>query len=162
MTKRMGMPTVELAPLAGGQPGSLRLADQLCFPLYAASNALTRAYRPLLRRIGLTYPQYLVMLVLWEREELSVSALGRILTLDSGTLSPLLKRLATAGLVERRRDPEDERSVRIRLTAAGQALRQQAAAIPGALLCRVGLPVAELAELRANLYRLLTLLDDAP
>ncbi|WP_157219671.1 MarR family winged helix-turn-helix transcriptional regulator [Flavisphingomonas formosensis] len=111
----------------------LRLDRQVCFPLYAASNLLTRLYRPVLARLGLTYPQYLVMLVLWEDSPRSVGALGEALYLDSGTLTPLLKRMEQAGLVERKRDPQDERRVQIHLTAAGRALREPALDVPATL-----------------------------
>ena len=111
----------------------LRLDRQVCFPLYAASNLLTRLYRPVLARLGLTYPQYLVLLVLWERSPLTVGALGDVLYLDSGTLTPLLKRMEQAGLVERRRDRHDERRVLIHLTDAGRALREAALDVPATL-----------------------------
>lgn len=114
---------------------SLRLDDQLCFSLYAASRAVTSAYTPLLAPLGLTYPQYLVMLVLWEGDGLSVKALGERLVLDSGTLTPLLKRLEAQGLVQRRRSTQDERVVELFLTAAGSNLRERAATIPEQLLC---------------------------
>ena len=104
----------------------LRLDRQICFPLYAASNLINRLYRPVLSELGLTYPQYLVMLALWEQSPRTVGALGEALYLDSGTLTPLLKRMEQAGLVERRRDPEDERRVQISLTEDGRALRKQA------------------------------------
>src|SRR3989442_3417550 len=104
-------------------PDGLGLDDQLCFALYAASRAVTAAYRPLLAELDLTYPQYLVMLVLWERGSGTVKELGDALELDYGTLSPLLKRLEAAGLVHRERRPEDERSVRVALTAGRAALR---------------------------------------
>lgn len=109
-----------------GAPGSLLLERQICFRLYAASNLVTRLYRPHLEAMGLTYPQYLVMLILWETEPRSVSQLGERLYLDSGTLTPLLKRLQAAGLVVRRRDTADERRVFIHLTEAGRALRKRA------------------------------------
>lgn len=108
----------------------LLLDRQVCFPLYAATNLLSRLYRPVLDEIGLTYPQYLVMLVLWEREPQTVGALGARLYLDSGTLTPLLKRMEAAGLLDRRRDPLDERRVLITLTDTGQALRGQAVHVP--------------------------------
>lgn len=129
----------------------LDLRKQVCFALYAASRALTAIYRPVLERLGLTYPQYLVMLVLWERGDTSVKALGTSLELDSGTLSPLLKRLEAAGLVTRARDPRDERSVLISLTAAGDALRTQAAGIPRAIAEATGVPADKLADLRDTL-----------
>lgn len=109
---------------------ALKLANQLCFPIYAAANAIQKAYRPHLQPLGLTYPQYLVMLVLWETDGVSVGDIGRRLHLDSGTLTPLLKRLEAAGLVARRRSDDDERVVLISLTAAGRALQAQAEPIP--------------------------------
>jgi DNA-binding MarR family transcriptional regulator len=129
----------------------LRLDRQLCFALYAASGLVTRAYRPLLEPLGLTYPQYLVMLVLWENEPRTVGELGEALDLDSGTLTPLLKRMEAAGLVSRTRDPADERRVRIALTPQGQALRERAQAIPEAMACALPLPPSDLVELRATL-----------
>ena len=111
----------------------LRLDRQICFPLYAASNLINRLYRPVLSELGLTYPQYLVMLALWEQSPRTVGALGEALYLDSGTLTPLLKRMEQAGLVERRRDPEDERRVQISLTEDGRALRKQAEKVPETL-----------------------------
>lgn len=108
----------------------LLLDRQVCFPLYAATNLLTRLYGPVLKPLGLTYPQYLVMLVLWEQEPQSVGALGQRLHLDSGTLTPLLKRMEAAGLVSRERDPEDERRVLITLTAMGRDLRSRASHVP--------------------------------
>lgn len=139
---------------------SLKLADQICFPLYAANHALGRLYRPLLEALGLTYPQYLVMLVLWERESATVSDLGRLLALDSGTLSPLLKRLSAAGLVTRTRSAADERQVLIGLTEAGRRLKARALPVPGAMLARVGLPAGELVALRRLLARLMSALGE--
>ncbi|MFF4435160.1 MarR family winged helix-turn-helix transcriptional regulator [Streptomyces sp. NPDC001513] len=112
---------------------SLRLEDQLCFALYAASRAVTASYRPLLDELGLTYPQYLVMLALWERDSLSVRDLGAALQLESSTLSPLLKRLEANGLVLRERRVDDERSVAVRLTEAGAALQGKARTVPLAI-----------------------------
>jgi DNA-binding MarR family transcriptional regulator len=132
----------------------LRLDRQVCFALYAASRAVTQLYRPLLGALGLTYPQYLVMLVLWERGPVTVSELGVALDLDSGTLSPLLKRLAAAGLVTRGRRADDERSVEVAATEAGSALRAKAAAVPRKIAKATGLRAAELAELRRNLTTL--------
>ncbi|NIH83365.1 MarR family winged helix-turn-helix transcriptional regulator [Amycolatopsis granulosa] len=128
-----------------------RLDDQVCFALYAASRAVTSLYRPLLDELGLTYPQYLVMLALWEHGELSVKELGRALSLDSGTLSPLLKRLEKLELVRRERRADDERSVCIRLTGKGDELRAMAAPLPGVVGTAMGLPAAGLEELRATL-----------
>lgn len=111
----------------------LRLETQLCFALYAASRAMAQAYQPLLTPLGLTYPQYLAMLVLWEADGISVKRLGERLQLDSGTLTPLLKRLEAAGLLQRQRCANDERSVLLYLTASGLALQLEAAAIPAKL-----------------------------
>ncbi|MBT9470401.1 MAG: MarR family transcriptional regulator [Pseudomonadota bacterium] len=132
----------------------LRLDNQLCFALYAASGLVTRAYRPLLEPLGLTYPQYLVMLALWEQAPRTVKALGQALELDSGTLTPLLKRLESAGFVTRTRDVQDERRVQIALTQAGEALREKAAEVPVALACQLQLPLDEIANLRTTLQDL--------
>jgi MarR family transcriptional regulator, organic hydroperoxide resistance regulator len=132
-------------------PPSAVLEDQLCFALYAASRAMTARYRPLLDAIGLTYPQYLVMMLLWEEDNQTVGQLGSRLSLDSGTLSPLLKRLTTAGLVTRHRRVEDERSVAIALTDAGRALRDKADAISEEIICALDLDRAEFADLKAKL-----------
>lgn len=134
--------------------GDLELGRQVCFALYSASRAATAQYRPLLEPLGLTYPQYLVLLVLWEREPRTVKELGEELDLDSGTLSPLLKRLEAAGLVVRRRSSSDERVMEIRLTAAGAELRREAESIPGALAGATGLTPKALAELRDTLTTL--------
>ncbi|MEO8024757.1 MarR family transcriptional regulator [Polaromonas sp.] len=112
----------------------LLLDNQLCFALYSTSLAMTKLYKPLLDELGLTYPQYLAMLVLWEKDGLMVSELGERLYLDSGTLTPLLKRLEVSGLVSRLRDVQDERRVHITLTAAGRKLKSRAAKIPGCIL----------------------------
>ena len=127
------------------------LEDQLCFALYAASRAITARYRPLLDAVGLTYPQALVMMLLWEEDNQTVGQLGARLSLDSGTLSPLLKRLTTAGLVTRHRRVEDERSVAIALTDAGRALHDKAEAISGEIICALDLDRAEFADLKAKL-----------
>ncbi|MEO8673924.1 MAG: MarR family transcriptional regulator [Tahibacter sp.] len=140
---------------------ALQLSRQLCFPLYAAGNLLGRLYRPLLDAIGLTYPQYLVMLALWERDARSVGELGETLFLDSGTLSPLLKRLEQAGLVQRRRAIDDERRVVVALTAQGLALRDRAADVPEAMLCRIPLKGSELAGHREKMWSLLHTLQQA-
>ncbi len=133
---------------------ALRLDHQLCFALYAASRAVVQAYQPLLAPLGLTYPQYLVLLVLWEEEGVPVKRLGERLQLDSGTLTPLLKRMEAAGLVTRARDAADERVVRIGLTPAGRALEARAAGVPTAMLCAAGLPIPALADLRETLHQL--------
>ncbi|MBH0776120.1 MarR family transcriptional regulator [Nocardia sp. NEAU-351] len=137
----------------------LRLDNQVCFALYAASRAVTRLYRPLLDELGLTYPQYLVMLVLWEHGPVSVKDLGAALELDSGTLSPLLKRLEANGLLTRGRAAEDERSVRVGLTAAGAALRDRARGIPRQLACAIGWDTEELTEFRARLRAFAAVVD---
>lgn len=130
---------------------SLRLDNQLCFALYGATNRMTRLYRPLLDAIGLTYPQYLAMMVLWEQSPRTVGALGDALDLDSSTLTPLLKRLEAGGLVERHRDPDDERRVIVALTDKGMALRDQAAAIPEKLFCALDMPLEAIIALREHL-----------
>lgn len=132
----------------------LSLDRQLCFAVYAASRAMTGLYRELLSGLDLTYPQYLVMLVLWERDAPTVKELSAVLRLDSGTLSPLLRRLESSGLVQRRRYDEDERVVRVVLTTEGAALREQAREIPERVLCSTGLPADKVGELRALLDQL--------
>ena len=126
---------------------ALQLDHQLCFALYSASLAMTKLYKPLLDEIGLTYPQYLAMLVLWEHDGVTVSELGERLHLDSGTLTPLLKRLEAAELVTRLRDVQDERRVLIRLTAAGRKLKTRAARIPGCVLQATQCDVADVLAL---------------
>lgn len=138
----------------------LALDEQLCFPLYAATRAVTQRYAELLADVGLTYPQYLTLLALWEADgPVSVGELGRRLRLDSGTLTPLLKRMEAAGHVSRRRDPADERRVLVEPTAAGAALRDRVADVPGRLLEGMGLSVEELLRLRRDLGTLLQGLD---
>ncbi|MCO1339633.1 MarR family transcriptional regulator [Kocuria polaris] len=132
----------------------LSLEAQLCFPVYSAQQRIAAAYRELLAPLALTYPQYLVMLVLWEADGAPVSAIGQRLHLDSGTLSPLLKRLAAAGLVERRRDDADERRVRVHLTDAGAGLRRRAEGIPAELFGRLGLTSDEANHLRSLVAKL--------
>ena len=129
----------------------LRLDQQLCFSLYSAQLAMTKVYRKLLASLELTYPQYLVMLVLWEGDSLTVSQIGERLFLDSATLTPLLKRLEAAGLLTRQRAAEDERQVVISLTAEGRALRRKAGAIPEAIFCASGCELDELLELKSRL-----------
>ncbi|AWK71235.1 MarR family transcriptional regulator [Rhodococcus oxybenzonivorans] len=132
----------------------LTLDRQLCFALYSASRAMTATYRSLLEKLGVTYPQYLVLLVLWERDGRGVRDICDALNLDTGTLSPLLKRLESLGLVERRRDSADERRVGIHLTEAGNQLRHSAVGIPAALAGSTGMDVDELVALRDTLSRL--------
>jgi MarR family transcriptional regulator, organic hydroperoxide resistance regulator len=141
--------------------GNLLLDEFLCFAVYSLGHAFNRAYKPLLESLGLTYPQYVAMVVLWERDDRTVCDLGDKLHLDSGTLTPLLKRLEAAGLVQRERDAEDERQVRIRLTKAGQALKEKARAIPEAILCATGRPRPELRGLNEQLLRLRDQLNQA-
>ncbi|MFC5458731.1 MarR family winged helix-turn-helix transcriptional regulator [Massilia niabensis] len=139
----------------------LLLEEQLCFPLYAASNLITRLYRPLLAKLGLTYPQYLVMMLLWEAAPQSVSDLGKALHLDSGTLTPLLKRLEISGLVLRRRDDEDERRVFILLTEKGSLLRASAESIPKELQSAIQCSPKEISELRDRVNALISRLQSA-
>lgn len=132
----------------------LKLDVQLCFALYSTSLAMTKLYKPLLAPLGLTYPQYLVMLVLWETDGPSVSELGQRLSLDSGTLTPLLKRLEAVGLIERRRAIADERRVEIHLTGPGRALRERAVGIPEHLACASACGPADLEALTRRLHEL--------
>ncbi|GAA4417595.1 MarR family winged helix-turn-helix transcriptional regulator [Actinokineospora soli] len=127
------------------------LEQQLCFALYSASRAVTARYRPLLDELGLTYPQYLVLLALYERDGRTVKELGEELRLDSGTLSPLLKRMASAGLLRRTRSADDERSVRVELTDDGTALRARIADVPAGLFRGADVTVEEIADLRSRL-----------
>ncbi|MFD5575054.1 MarR family winged helix-turn-helix transcriptional regulator [Streptomyces cadmiisoli] len=138
----------------GADGVSMLLEDQLCFALYAAQRALTSRYRPLLEEINLTYPQYLVMLVLWERGALPIKTLGTLLQLDYGTLTPLLKRLQANGLIRRERQVDDERSVQITLTEEGVELRERARAVPAAIARAADLSDRETREAKAVLERL--------
>lgn len=131
-----------------------KLERQLCFAVYATAHAFTRTYKPILDRLGLTYPQYLVMLVLWERSELSVKAIGEQLDLDSGTLSPLLKRLEQNGLINRRRDAEDERQVIVSLTARGEDLKGERDSVMMAIGEAIGCSMEDMASLRDRLHAL--------
>lgn len=135
----------------------LKLDNQLCFLLYGASRAVTQLYQPLLEPLGVTYPQYLVLLVLWEEDGASVRTLCERLYLDSGTLTPLLTRLEANGLVRRERSQSDARVVDIHLTAAGKKLKRAARSVPEALLCRLGMSLPELARTRGELKRLFEL-----
>ncbi|MEU1017662.1 MULTISPECIES: MarR family transcriptional regulator [unclassified Streptomyces] len=139
----------------------LRLDQQVCFSLHAAARAFNGVYRTALKDLGLTYPQYLVMLVLWEHGELPVKKIGERLRLDSGTLSPLLKRLEAAGYVERQRSVEDERSVSVRPTGQGVALREKALAVPRTIASSTGLSLDEVRDLRSRLNALTHALDTA-
>ncbi|MDB4967278.1 MAG: Organic hydroperoxide resistance transcriptional regulator [Myxococcales bacterium] len=139
----------------------LRLDNQLCFPLYACARLVTQAYRAHLDPLGLTYPQYLVLLVLWERDGQKVSEIGEQLFLDSGTLTPVLKRLEHNGLIIRHRPSTDERAVESRLTAAGRKLKRRAAKVPLSLLCDVGLDLQETARIRDTVRGLIPRLQHA-
>jgi len=133
---------------------ALRLDNQICFAVYSTAHAFNRVYKPLLDRLGLTYPQYLVMLVLWERDGLPVKDIGGRLHLDSGTLTPLLKRLEAAELVKRTRSTEDERQVLIALTPQGQALREKARAVPQSILAASACSLSELSAMKNEIVAL--------
>jgi MarR family transcriptional regulator, organic hydroperoxide resistance regulator len=139
----------------------LALERQVCFALAVASRSVLSIYRPLLEPLGLTHPQYLVMLALWGQSPLAVKDLGNALQLDSATLSPLLKRLAAAGLISRTRSAVDERRVDIELTSAGRALRTRALAIPPAVVAALGMPISELESLHRALTRVITAAVDS-
>ncbi len=140
--------------MAESVPDLLGLDQQLCFAIYSASLAMTRLYQPLLEPLGLTYPQYLVMLVLWEHDGLTVSQIGERVMLDSGTLTPLLKRLEAAELLRRTRDTVDERRVIITLTETGRTLKRQAASVPENVMCATACNLDELVALTAQLKTL--------
>ena len=133
----------------------LALEQQVCFALSVAARSVVAIYRPLLEPMGLTHPQYLVMLALWEHSPLSVRDLSRLLQLDPGTLSPLVKRLEAIGYLRRERDPADERSLAITLTESGRGLRSQAEQIPPAVVSRLGLPIEDLQRLHASLTQVI-------
>jgi DNA-binding MarR family transcriptional regulator len=139
----------------------LRLDNQVCFPLYAAARAIMQAYQPLLAKLGLTYPQYLVMMVLWEEDGLSVKAVGERLYLDSGTLTPLLKRLEEGGFLRRTRADHDERVVELFLTAEGKRLKKRAEEIPQEVICRIGVPLEKVLRLRDDVKELFQHLKQA-
>ncbi len=133
----------------------LALDDQVCFALAVAARSVVALYKPVLEPLGLTHPQYLVMLALWESEELSVRDLSGLLQLDPGTLSPLLKRLEAAGYLRRARNPHDERALAVVLTPDGRALRKRALKVPPAVVERIGLPLSELTDLQRRLTRVI-------
>src|ERR1700756_5745970 len=139
---------VKMARKALGGDQLLRLDNQICFAVYSAAHAFNRVYKPLLDRLGLTYPQYLVMLVLWERDGVPLKDIGARLFLDSGTLTPLLKRLEAAGLLKRSRSSEDERQVLIALTAQGQALKEKARSVPLSILDASSCSISELSAVK--------------
>jgi DNA-binding MarR family transcriptional regulator len=134
--------------------GPLLLGDHLCFAVYSTAHAFNRVYKPLLDRLGLTYPQYLVMLVLWERDDVPVKEIGERLFLDSGTLTPLLKRLEAAGLIRRTRSKLDERQVLTALTVQGEALHEKAKMLPEAILAAAACSIGELTALKGDLIAL--------
>lgn len=142
------------SPAPAATEAWLALDQQLCFALYSASLAMTKLYKPLLEPLGLTYPQYLAMLALWEQDDQNVSALGQRLHLDSGTLTPLLKRLQLQGLVERSRDSADERRLRVTLTHAGRALKARALAVPQAVACATACDLDQIQRLTTELRQL--------
>ena len=150
----LSLPTDGVSSTTDPSPPALRLGNQLCFALYSASLAMTRLYKPLLARLGLTYPQYLAMLVLWEQDGITVSELGEKLFLDSGTLTPLLKRLQASDLLVRGRDTQDERRVRLTLTPRGRALRGAAEAIPDCVLRSTQCALPDLVALTVQLQHL--------
>ncbi|WP_225992561.1 MarR family winged helix-turn-helix transcriptional regulator [Actinomadura montaniterrae] len=136
-------------------PDPLALENQVCFALVVASRSVLALYRPILEPMGLTHPQYLVMLALWEHGQLSVKELSRLLQLDPGTLSPLLKRLESADLIRRERDSRDERLLAVTVTEAGRALREQAEKIPATIMERLGMGLDELEDLHGTLTRVI-------
>ncbi|KAA1268716.1 MarR family transcriptional regulator [Leptospira interrogans] len=138
----------------------LFLENQVCFPLYACSRALTAIYRPILEELGITYPQYLVLLILWKEDGCSVKEIGKKLYLDSGTLTPLLKRLEDSEFVIRRRSIEDERSVEIYLSAKGKKLRDKAVCVPSKLIESLEIDKKSLIDLKKDLDRLLLILSE--
>lgn len=141
---------------------ALLFEHQFCFPLYSAANAMVRAYRPELEPLGLTYLQYMVMLILWEQDGVSVGELGEKLHLDSGTLTPLLKRLESKSLLRRRINDQDERMKCLELTPEGRALRKQAEQIPEKVLCRVNMNMTQLQALKQQCESLIAQLEHAP
>lgn len=143
------------AVTAGDPEEMLALERQVCFALSVAARNVVAVYRPVLEPLGLTHPQYLVMLALWQHGPLSVRALSGLLQLDPGTLSPLLKRLEAAGLLRRERDPKDQRNLALALTDKGRALRAEAEQIPAGIVERLGMPVDELMALQAALTRVI-------
>ena len=152
--------------MSGTTPGDtadpLQLDRQVCFALSVAARSVVALYRPLLEPMGLTHPQYLVMLALWERSPRSVKDLSAALALDPGTLSPLLKRLEAAGLIARGRVPSDERTLAVTLTDAGRRLREQAEAVPPAIVARLGMPISALEGLHAALTSVIAAAKEAP
>lgn len=138
---------------------SLKLENQLCFPLYACSKEIVRRYKPFLDKLDLTYTQYVAMMVLWSKKSITVKELGQCLYLDSGTLTPVLKKLESKGYVSRRRSTEDERNLIVTITALGDALKDQALEVPAQMACCVSLTPEEAGELYRLLYKVLGVLE---
>jgi len=158
-------PTISPRPRRGGAltaDDPLALERQVCFALSVADRLVVGTYRPLLEPLGLTHPQYLVMVVLWERGPITVKELGTLLSTDSGTLSPLLRRLESAGLVARRRDGTDQRQVRVHLTAEGSALRERAVRVPGGVVERLALSEEQLRQLHGVLMHVIEAAGGVP
>ncbi|KAF5064205.1 MarR family transcriptional regulator [Proteiniclasticum sp. QWL-01] len=141
---------------------SLKLENQLCFAVYALSREITKIYRPFLHHLGLTYTQYLVMIVLWEKDGIALKDLGKSLNLDSGTLTPLLKKLEVEGLIDRKRDFKDERNLLIYLTESGQELLKKAEAVPQKVRCRIPLEDKEISHVRSKLQEMLNAMMSLP
>lgn len=138
-------------PMAKSTFEDLKLDNQLCFSLYSTSLAMSKMYKPLLEKLGLTYPQYLMMLVLWEEDDITATELSQRLGQDKGALSPVIKRLEAQGLIDRRRNPKDERRVHLQLTAAGRSLQRTAQAIPGQVLGAIGMDRESVRQLKAQI-----------
>ncbi|KFF26288.1 MarR family winged helix-turn-helix transcriptional regulator [Chryseobacterium vrystaatense] len=138
---------------------SLQLDNQICFPLYVIAKEITGLYRPFLDEIDITYPQYLVLMVLWENDGLGVSHIGEKLFLDSGTLTPLLKRLETKGIIDRKRKKEDERVVEVFLTEAGKQLQKKACEIPGKIQNKIGVETEDLIHLKETIQKILNKIE---
>lgn len=137
------------------RPDPLKLENQLCFPLYAAAKEVVKRYRPYLEPLGLTYTQYIAMMVLWEHKEITVSKMGKLLLLDSGTLTPMLKKMESAGLLTRKRSKEDERELVVTITQKGTDLRKEAVRIPGKMASCVALDIEEAVQLKTLLSKLI-------
>src|SRR5258707_15495726 len=153
---RFAMPRQNRAPQ---RDGAWRLGEFLCFAVYSPCHAFNRVYKPLLDELGLTYPQYLAMVLLWEQDNQTVGSLGEKLFLESSTLTPVLKRLEASGHVKRTRDPDDERQVRVRLTDSGRAIREKAREVPGCILEASGLDMNELLRLQSEIVALRNTLE---
>ena len=149
------------ARLASEPDDALKLDEFLCFAIYSAGHAFTRVYKPLLGRLGVTYPQYVAMVALWEEDGQTVGGLGEKLSLGSSTLTPLLKRLEALGFILRTRDPCDERQVRLRLTRSGRAMRKKAREIPGCIIEASGLPIEDLVRLKSGIVALRRTLEQS-